>query len=133
VIVFDTYAWIEYFIGSERGAAVSKHIEGGEEIVTPDVVIAEIARKYLREGIRAEEVKKRLYYIASWSEIENVDTELGLSAGQAWQELALEARKKRLQSPSLVDGIVLATARRHRAKVLTADRHFEGLAEAVIL
>jgi len=133
VIVFDTYAWIEYFIGSERGAAASRHIDGGEEILTPDIVIAEIARKYLREGIGVEEVKKRLYYIASRSEIENVDVELGLSAGQAWQELAAEARKKRLQSPSLVDGVVLATARRHRAKVLTADRHFEGLAEAIIL
>lgn len=133
MIVFDTYAWVEYFIGSERGAAASRYIEGGEEVLTPDIVIAEIARKYLRGGIGVEEVKKRLYYIASRSEIENVDVELGLSAGRAWQELATEARKKRLQSPSLVDGVVLATARRHRAKVLTADRHFDGLAEAVIL
>lgn len=133
MIVFDTYAWVEYFIGSERGAVVGGYLERGGEIITPDIVLAEIARKYLREGIGTSEVEKRLYYIASRSEIENIDAELGLRAGQTWQELATSARRKKLQSPSLTDGIVLATARRHRAKVLTADRHFEGMAEAQML
>ena len=133
MILFDTSAWVEYFIGSERGAAAGGYMESGEEIITPDVVLAEIARKYLREGIGASEVRKRLYYIASRSEIETIDAELGLSAGQAWQELATNARKRKLQSPSLIDGIVLATARRHRAKVLTADPHFGGLEEAQMI
>ncbi len=133
MIVFDTYAWIEYFIGSKRGATASGYIESGEGIVTPDIVLAEIARKYLRENISASEVKKRLYYIASRSEIEIIDVELGLNAAQAWQELVVNARKRKLRGPSLTDGIVLAAARRHRARVLTSDRHFEGLMETQMM
>lgn len=133
MIVFDTYAWIEYFIGSERGATAGGYIESGEGIVTPDIVLAEIARKYLRENISASEVKKRLYYITSRSEIETIDAELSLNAAQAWQELVVNARKRKLRWPSLIDGIVLAAARRHRARVLTADRHFGGLAETQMI
>jgi len=43
-IVADTYAWIELFIGSE----------------TPDIVLAEIARKYLREGVGKGIIIERL-------------------------------------------------------------------------
>ena len=129
MIVFDTYAWVEYFIGSKRGAVAKGYVESGEGIITPDIVLAEIARKYLREGITGGEVRRRLYYIASRSEIETINVELGISAAKVWQELAANVRKRKLRGPSLVDGIVLATARCHRARVLTADRHFEGLAE----
>lgn len=58
MIVLDTHAWIEYFIGSERGATAGEYIEKGEKIVTPDIVLAEIARKYPHNGIGAGEVKK---------------------------------------------------------------------------
>ena len=58
MIVFDTYAWVEYFIGSERAIVAKEYIERGEEIVTSDIVLAEIARKYLREGVGIGEVRK---------------------------------------------------------------------------
>ena len=133
MIVFDTYAWVEYFIGSERGAVAGGYLESGEGIVTPDIVLAEIARKYVHDGIDAGEVKKRLYYIASRSEIETIDAELSLNAAQAWRELSVNARKRKLRAPSLIDGIVLAAAKRRRAKVLTGDIHFEGLEETQML
>ena len=132
MIVFDSYAWVEYFIGSKWGAVAKGYLEG-EEIMTPSIVLAEIARKYVREGMDAREVRRRLYFISSQSEVETVDADLALAAAEAWRELEARARKGRLQRPSLTDGIVLALARTHEAKVLTGDEHFKGLKEAIIL
>jgi len=132
MMVFDSYAWVEYFMGSKRGAVAKEYLEGGE-IVTPDIVLAEVARKYVREGIDAREIGGRLYFISSHSEVEGVDADLGLAAAEAWRELEIRARKGKLRTPSLTDGIVLALARKHEAKVLTGDEHFKGLKEAIML
>ena len=56
MMIFDSYAWVEYFIGSKRGEVAKEYLEGGE-IITPDIVIAEVARKYVREGIDAREIR----------------------------------------------------------------------------
>ena len=49
-IVIDTYAWIELLIGSEKGKKVKETIENAEELYTPSTVLAETARKFLKEG-----------------------------------------------------------------------------------
>jgi predicted nucleic acid-binding protein len=133
LIVFDTYAWVEYFIGSDRGSTVREYLEKGEKVITPDVVLAEVARKYLKEGMDMAEIERRLYFIASKSDIESLDVELSLEAAKAWSELVVAAKKAKLSPPSLSDGIVLAIARKHRTKVLTGDLHFRGLKEVVML
>ena len=48
IYVVDTFAWIEYFNGSEQGKKAKDYIEG-EEIATPSIVIAEFTDKYQRE------------------------------------------------------------------------------------
>ena len=53
-IVVDSYAWIEIFLGTEKGKSASKAIEDAEQAITPEIVLAEISRKYLpgrSEGI----------------------------------------------------------------------------------
>ena len=47
MVVLDTYAWVEYFRGSERGLVVKEFLEKGE-VVTPSITLAELARKYKR-------------------------------------------------------------------------------------
>jgi predicted nucleic acid-binding protein len=79
------------------------------------------------------EIERRLYFIASKSDIESLDVELSLEAAKAWSELVVAAKKAQLSPPSLSDGIVLAIARKHRTKVLTGDLHFRGLKEVVML
>ncbi len=57
--MIDTYAWIEFFIGSEKGKIVKKYLLSENEIYTPSVVLAEIAGKYLRENISEKIVRKK--------------------------------------------------------------------------
>jgi predicted nucleic acid-binding protein len=50
VVVYDTYAWVECFLGTDKGLEVRALLreEGG---YTPSIVLAEVSRKYLREGV----------------------------------------------------------------------------------
>ena len=61
MIVLDSYAWVEYFIGSDSGRVVKECLDG-EEAFTPSIVLAEVARKYLREGVGEEYVLPRLMF-----------------------------------------------------------------------
>lgn len=126
MIVLDTYAWIEYFIGSEQGKITREHLRA-ENTFTPSIVLAELSRKYLREGISEKEILTRLNFISAKTTITHIDAELSLSAARAYLELYEAARRNRQRSPSLADGIVLATARALNTKLLTGDEHFRGL------
>jgi predicted nucleic acid-binding protein len=130
-IVIDSYAWIEHFIGSEKGRKVKEIIENADEVYTPDTVLAEIARKYIREGVEDEIVDARLEEIIGASNITHVDAKLAKEAARCYMELAANARKSRLNLPSLFDAIVLATGRSLKSKVVTGDEHFKGFPETV--
>lgn len=57
-----------------------------------------------------------------------VDREVALLAGEI-----NNARKKKVRGRGMADSVILATARRASAKVVTGDRHFEGFAGAVLI
>ncbi|MEM0172585.1 MAG: type II toxin-antitoxin system VapC family toxin [Thermoproteota archaeon] len=132
MIVTDSYAWIEYFLGSDSGKILKDYIDT-EELVTPSIVLAEVARKYLREGIGEEDVVKRLDFIVASSIVKEIDTELSVMAAKAYLELSEKAKAKGLKKPSLTDGIVLATGRTLKAKIVTGDEHFKGLDEVLYI
>jgi len=129
-MVFDSYAWVEYFLGSDSGRIVKKYINV-EEVVTPFIVLAEIARKYLREGVEEKDVVKRLNFIAANSAVAEIDVELSIAAAKAYLELTEKAKAEKLKKPSLTDGIVLATGRLLKAKIVTGDEHFKALNEVI--
>lgn len=130
-IVADAYAWIELFSGSRKGKLVKTKMEEAEAVITPDSVLAEVARKYLREGIEERLVRQRLSLILEASEPAYVDDQVAIEAGKAYLQLDARAKKLGLKKPSLFDGIVLAVARRTNGKVLTGDEHFERLPETI--
>lgn len=127
----DSYAWVEIFLGSERGAKSRRMIEDADEPRTPDIVLAEVARKYLREGIEEAEVGSRLGSIQSATTITPIDINIGIQSAKAYIELTEKAAREKLQRPSLFDAIVLATARAYQAKVITGDEHLLGFTEVV--
>jgi predicted nucleic acid-binding protein len=130
-IVIDSYAWIEQFKGSSNGNKIREVLEDAAELYTPDIVLAEIARKYMREGIAIDSITERLEQITSNSKIIFLDSKLAVESAKCYLELNEKAKKNKLNSPSLTDGIVLATGRTLKAKVLTGDEHFKSLHEAI--
>ncbi len=131
--MIDSYAWVEIFEGTTLGRAARDRIDEADDVFTPDVVLAEVARKYIRQGARSDVVRKRLQAILMASQAVGIDVAVAEESAEAWLELDSRARRKKLGRPSLVDGIVLATSRINNAKVLSGDKHFEGLPETIWL
>lgn len=114
MIVFDSYAWLEYFFGSKKGEIVKNIIESEEEILTPSVCIAEIKRKYLREN---KEFESRIKLIISRSKIIKIDLDIALIAASL-------SEKNKLY---LIDALVYACAIHTNSELLTGDQHFKNL------
>ena len=72
-IVVDSYAWIEIFTGSRKGEEAKEDVQGAEEY-TPGIVLAEVARKYMREGIEETAISERLKVVEETSEITSIDS-----------------------------------------------------------
>lgn len=123
--VIDSYAWIEYFEGSKAGAQARHYIE--EEMpLTPSIVLAELSDKYTREGYDC--LEDDLTFIRSKSQIIPLDGDLAHEAGI----LNTTMRKKAL-GWGMADSIILATAQKHNAQVVTGDKHFTKVKEAILI
>ncbi|MEZ0345252.1 MAG: PIN domain-containing protein [Infirmifilum sp.] len=91
--MIDTYAWVEFFAGSERGEKVKKVIAESTEVMIPNIVLAELARKYLREGMDEGAVRQRVSWVAEIARTIPIDEEVALLSGKAYLELQEKAKK----------------------------------------
>lgn len=132
-IVIDAYAWIEHFIGSEKGRKVDEILEDADEVYTPDTVLAEIARKYVREGVEVKLVEQRLNEIVEASNIICIDARLAATSAKAYGEMESTTKIFKLDCPSLFDAVVLAAGRLLKSKIVTGDQHFKNLPETIWL
>jgi len=130
--VYDTYAWIEYFRGSEKGAIV-KQLLNTQEGYTPSIVLAEIARKYRREGFDTDDILKRLLFIASKTEVVTIDIEISLKASEIYLELLELSKKLRLRTPSLADAIVYSIAMLKQEELVTGDKLFRNIENVIYI
>jgi predicted nucleic acid-binding protein len=128
--VIDSYAWIEYFRGSKRGFPVRNYVEK-ENSATPTIVIAEISRKLLKEVLAGRETavgrESKLDFIKTSTFVVELNEEIARLAG----EIDVE-RKKMVRDWGLADSIILATARKEDAKVVTGNKHFIDLKNEII-
>jgi predicted nucleic acid-binding protein len=132
-IVMDSYAWIELFLGSEKGKKVVEIVSSADEVITPDLVLAEIGRKYIREGANEKEVKNRLKFIEENSIVACLDADISIEGGKAYLELLEKSKKERKNKPALTDSILLALARKYSAKIVSGDKIFEGMKEVILI
>ena len=119
-IVVDSYAWIEYFRGSAEGKKAERIIDGNFRLLTPAIVIAELSDKYRRSGASEEWENEKFVYIGIKSEIVKLDEDIADLAGKIKTE-------KRQVYPDfgLGDAVILATAKKLNARVLTGDKHLK--------
>jgi len=123
--VIDSYAWIEYFRGSDEGRKALRYIES-DAAATSVLSLAELKEKYLREGWPSFD--EDLAFMTARTALAQVDRQIATLAGQLNHE-----RKPKVKGWGMADSIILATARTSSARVVTGDKHFEGLADAIML
>ncbi|QIW24417.1 type II toxin-antitoxin system VapC family toxin [Sulfolobus sp. S-194] len=129
----DSYAWIEFFIGSKKGEKVLEILSSADEVITPALVLAELARKYIREGVDENTLKDRLKFVEENSIIICIDRELSIQGAKAYVELLDKAKREGKNKPGITDSILLALSRKYNAKVITGDEIGEGMKEVIFL
>ena len=124
--VLDSFAWVEYFRGSKKGEVVRGCLEEGN-CITPTIVLAELSDVYGREKNRFWE--RDLEFIISKTTLVDLTQEIASNAGKIKNDI----RKEQQPTFGLADAIVLATARKLGAKVLTGDQHFKKISDAMLI
>jgi PIN domain nuclease of toxin-antitoxin system len=123
--IIDSYAWLEYFMGSEAGRKVEEIIDNeADEKLTPSICLAETYAKILKTEDN-EKAELRRAFIKSRSALISLDEDLAVEAAKT--DVAM---KKKVQNWGLADSIVLSTARDRKGKVVTGDPHFRELDDA---
>jgi len=124
----DSYAWIEYFMGTEAGQKVRKIIDSeADEKLTPSICLAEIYAKILKTEDQ-EKAELRRTFIKSRSALVRLTEELAVETAKV--DVVM---KKRISGWGLADSVVLSTARNKEGKVVTGDPHFRGLPESHLI
>ncbi|PYM83968.1 MAG: hypothetical protein DMD84_21485 [Candidatus Rokuibacteriota bacterium] len=121
LILVDSSGWIEYLADRPLARRFATYLEGREPLLVSAIEVYEVY-KVIRRDISEE---RALAAVAAMRRAIIAPTD---------ESLALEAADISLvHGLALADSVVYATARRHRAKLVTADADFEELPEAVVI
>ena len=125
--VIDSYAWIEYFMGTKTGEKAKSLIENSEEKITPTICVAEVYAKTLKvEG--QEFAEKQKAFIKEKSALVSLDESIAVESAKVQVRM-----KKEIDGWGLADSIVYATAIVKKAEVVTGDEHFKKLKNVLFI
>jgi predicted nucleic acid-binding protein len=121
VIVIDSSGWVEFFTDGPLADTYASRLRNLPSIVTPVIVIYEVYKRLKRElseddGIVAVSAMQGTRVVA-------IDQEIALTAA----DLSLE------HGLAMADALVLATARKFSAELITSDRDFERISGVTYL
>jgi predicted nucleic acid-binding protein len=125
--VIDSYAWIEYFMGTKAGEKVKPIIEGMEEKITPTICLAEVYAKTLKVE-NQELAEKQRIFIKEKSALAPLDESSAVESAKVQTKM-----KKEIDGWGLADSIVYATGLIKKAEVVTGDEHFKKLKSVVFI
>ena len=124
-MLFDTYAWIELFTGSDEGRKVEELIKSEAKIYTSILSLAEIAVWCLRNQRNVEE---RLDIVKKYSEILDLNEKIAETGGR----INFETRKT-VKDFGMMDALIYSSARIYGLKLVTGDEHFKNLEDVMML
>jgi predicted nucleic acid-binding protein len=113
VIVIDSSGWIEFFTDGPLADEYASRLRKLTTVVTPVIVIYEVYKRLKRE--LSEDDAVIAISAMQRSQVVAIDQEIALTAA----DLSLEHRL------AMADALVLATARKFQAELVTSDRDFE--------
>ena len=122
-MILDTYAWIEYFLESEKGIKVKEIIKEG--CYTSIVSLAEIVEWCIKNNHDAEE---HIEIVKNLSQIIFLNDEAALLAGKINYE-----KKKTIKNWGMIDSIIYSTAIINGMKIVTGDPHFRDLENVIMI
>jgi predicted nucleic acid-binding protein len=125
--VIDSYAWIEYFMGTKAGESAKAIIENSEEKITPTICLAEVYAKALK--VESQELaEKQKTFVKEKSALVYLDESIAVESAKVQVRM-----KKEIDGWGLADSIVYATAIVKKAEVVTGDEHFKKLKNVLFI
>ena len=122
-IMIDASAWIELIEGTELGRRVQKYLDDCD-CLTSSLTVAEVCSKARRKG----NYEEAAFQSMTTTDIIPLTGEIAKTAGM------LHAYHHEKNSKfSMGDAVILATARKLGAKILTKDTDFRNIPEAILL
>lgn len=116
-MLLDTYAWIEFFNGTEKGKRVQALIRD-QPCYTSAISLAEIS-----EWLEKQQFER----FTKLATIKHTTTVLELDHSILEQAGILKVQKRKTAPGfGLIDAIILATAKIHQLPVVTGDPHFKN-------
>lgn len=116
-IVFDSYAWIEYFAGSPKGKRAEELLKTADITYTPAVCLTEIKNRFYRAEFSQVRVEQFISFIRRRSTIISIDEEMAIDAAENMKKFKLHA----------MDAIIYACANKTNARLVTGDAHFKNI------
>ncbi len=123
-VLIDSYGWIEYFSNGPLADKYSRHIEAVSKnsCFIPSIVLYEVYRRIKKIKKEPEALLAYAYIIAHTNIV------------PAGKKIALDAAEISLEHGlGMADSIIMATARRFDAKIVTSDKHFMGKENVVFI
>jgi predicted nucleic acid-binding protein len=115
VILVDTCGWIEWLADGPLADRFQPYLEDTESLVVPTIVQFELYKWLERNS--GEEAAMKAIARTTRSKVADLDTSTALLAAEFSRDHCL----------SVADAVIYASARKHRADLVTSDDHFEGL------
>lgn len=116
-ILVDSCGWIEYFSEGEKAEEYASYIEmaGPGSHITPTMVVYEVYKR-IRSRYSEELAMQAIGHMEHHTEVMPLSTAIAISGA----EISLA------EGIPMADAIILATAKRAGATVVTGDSHFRG-------
>lgn len=124
--IVDSYAWIEYFEGSEKGKSAEKIIDNPNILLfTLDSSIAEIYRWCYEKNVNFGKV---------FTDIKRISNIIPITLINWIVASSIKIAKRRtIKDFGLMDSLLLAKQIELKAKIVTGDSHFKGLKDVVYI
>lgn len=124
--IVDSYAWIEYFIGSKKGDVLRGLLQDiKNKFLTAECCLAEIMGWSLKNS---QDFDKLFKIIRADSHILPLTEHDWIDAGKERFE-----QRKRQNDFGLIDAVILIKQKEFNCKLITGDKHFKGMSNVVFL
>lgn len=124
--ILDSYAWVEYFIGSQKGEVLKKlFLDERHRFVTVECCLAEIQGWALKNNQDFNQLFKVI----------RANSTLALLTEHDWIDAGKERfeQRKTQKDFGLIDAVILIKQKELNCVIITGDKHFKELPNIVFL
>jgi predicted nucleic acid-binding protein len=120
IYIIDSWAWIEYLIGSEKGFILKRLMDNkNHKFITMECTLSELKSYCLRTNSDFSNIRsivKRNSIVlpvlaAHWTKAAQIKHEM----------------RKKVKDFGLIDSILITKQREFNCKIISGDKHFKGM------